>query len=205
MMDMLGVSIRRLRLSLSLVGKHISLVLILYLSSRYRFKGKPISAYMSLTLARLCGEWRLERRLVSGNYESKKAMNQQELRSSGNEWRDIRSSTSDLLYTCHRKQILSYFSESRKPLRKIGKPSKKAENHKRKRKAIEEIGKPLKKIFLDFSKIGKLLKKIEFCVRKIGVQEKENPNFPKIFSRFWQFRGLVFDTRFATTCAHGFT
>ncbi len=25
---------------------------------RYRFSGKPISTYMSLTLARLCGEWR---------------------------------------------------------------------------------------------------------------------------------------------------
>ncbi len=29
------------------------------------FSGKPISTYMSLTLATLCGEWRL----VSGNYE----------------------------------------------------------------------------------------------------------------------------------------
>jgi hypothetical protein len=75
----------------------------------------------------------------------------------------------------------------------------------RRRKAVEEIGKPLKKIFSDFSEIGKLLKKIEFCVRKIGVYEKENPNFPKIFSSFWQFWGLVFDTRFTTTCAHGFT
>ncbi len=25
---------------------------------RYRFSGKPISTYMSLTLARMCGEWR---------------------------------------------------------------------------------------------------------------------------------------------------
>jgi hypothetical protein len=77
--------------------------------------------------------------------------------------------------------------------------------HQRKLKAIEEIGKPLKKIFLDFSEKGKPLKKIEFFVRKIGVWEKENPDFPKIFSSFWQFWGLVFDTRFATTCAHGFT
>jgi hypothetical protein len=30
------------------------------------FSGKPISTYMSLTLARLCGEWRL----VGGNYEA---------------------------------------------------------------------------------------------------------------------------------------
>jgi hypothetical protein len=62
---------------------------------------------------------------------------------------------------------------------------------RRKRKAVEEIGKQLKKIFLDFSEIGKPLKKIEFCVRKIGILEKENPNFPKIFLSFWQFWGLV--------------
>ncbi len=60
------------------------------------------------------------------------------------------------------------FSESGKPLRKIGKPLKESESCFRKRKAIEEIGKPLKKsenpskkIFLDFLEIGKLLKKIE--------------------------------------------
>ncbi len=28
------------------------------LACRYRFSGRPISTYMSLTLARLCGEWR---------------------------------------------------------------------------------------------------------------------------------------------------
>ncbi len=33
----------------------------------YRFSWKPISIYMSLTLARLCGEWRL----VSKNYEAR--------------------------------------------------------------------------------------------------------------------------------------
>jgi hypothetical protein len=33
------------------------------------FSGKPISTYMSLTLARLCGEWQL----VSGNHESRGA------------------------------------------------------------------------------------------------------------------------------------
>ncbi len=43
---------------------------------RYRFSGKPISTYMSLTLARLCGEWRLvsgNYELVSGNYEAQGA------------------------------------------------------------------------------------------------------------------------------------
>jgi hypothetical protein len=37
---------------------------------RYRFSGKPISTYMSLTLAGLCGK----RRLVSKKYKSKKAI-----------------------------------------------------------------------------------------------------------------------------------
>ncbi len=43
---------------------------------RYRFSGKPISTYMSLTLARLCGEWRLvsvNYELVSGNYKARVA------------------------------------------------------------------------------------------------------------------------------------
>jgi hypothetical protein len=35
---------------------------------RYRFSWKPISTYMSLTLASLCGEWRL----VSKNYEARR-------------------------------------------------------------------------------------------------------------------------------------
>jgi hypothetical protein len=48
----------------------------------------------------------------------------------------------------------------------------------RKRKAVEEIGKPLNKIFSDSSEMGKPLKKIEFCVKKIEIEEKENPNFP---------------------------
>ncbi len=41
-----------------------------------RFSGNPISTYMSLKLARLCGEWRLVSRkyeLVSGNYEARGA------------------------------------------------------------------------------------------------------------------------------------
>jgi hypothetical protein len=33
---------------------------------RHKFSGKPISTYMSLTLARLCGEWRNDRTGVLG-------------------------------------------------------------------------------------------------------------------------------------------
>ncbi len=61
---------------------------------RYRFSGKPISTYMSLTLARLCGEWRL----VSGNYELV-SKNYKARGASGGK----RSSNSDLSYTCRRK------------------------------------------------------------------------------------------------------
>ena len=106
---------------------------------------------MSLTLARLCGEWRL----VSENYEARK--------------RKIRSSNSDLSYSNRRlfvfqppiilsrniaissgkyeariaifcifaavDRFFPDFLESGKPLRKIGKPLRKIENLK----AVTEI------------------------------------------------------------------
>ncbi len=46
------------------------------LQCQYRFSGKPVSTYMSLTLARLCGEWQLlsgNYELVSGNYKARGA------------------------------------------------------------------------------------------------------------------------------------
>ncbi len=74
-------------------------------------------------------------------------------------------------------------------MRKIRKPLWKLEMRRRKQKAVEEIRKPLKK--MDFSEIGKPLKKIEFLVRKIGFWAKKISIFPKTFSSFWQFWGLV--------------
>jgi hypothetical protein len=44
------------------------------LTCRYRFSGKPISTYIPLLLARLCGEWQLVNgiyELVSGNYKAR--------------------------------------------------------------------------------------------------------------------------------------
>ncbi len=62
---------------------------------------------------------------------------------------------------------------------------------RRKQKAAEEIGKPLKKIFLDFSEFGKPLKKIKLWARKIGWWARKISIFPKTFSSFWQFGGLI--------------
>ncbi len=72
---------------------------------------------MSLTLARLCGEWQL----VSGNYEARGA--------SGGKFE------AQIVIFCILATVNSFFSdflESEKPLRKIGKP-------------LRKIGKPLKK------------------------------------------------------------
>ncbi len=131
---------------------------------------------MSLTLARLCGEWQL----VSKNYGARSGKYQARIviiRIPTADYyiaeyhdfeREIRSSDSDLSYICHHRKIFPDFSESGKPLKKIGKPLKKSESRFKKQKAVEEIGKPLKKIgkllkkiFSDFSEMNKPLKKIE--------------------------------------------
>ncbi len=99
---------------------------------------------------------------------------QQELRSSGSKWREIRSSNSDLLYTCRRRQIFSDLSESGKLLNKVGKPLKKiGKAIEESWKTVEESGKLLKKVESRLGKIGFRVRKIEFPVRKIGLQEKE--------------------------------
>jgi hypothetical protein len=88
---------------------------------------------MSLTLARLCGEWQL----VSKNYEARSG--KYEARISDLSYScsrlflsqniailaEIQSSDINLLYTCRHRKIFPDFSESGKPLRKIGKPLKK--------------------------------------------------------------------------------
>ena len=123
---------------------------------------------MSLTLARLCGEWQLfsenSLRLVSENYEARSRKYKALIaiiRISTADYfiaeyrhfeREIRSSDSDLLYICCHRYIFPDFSESGKPLRKIGTPLKKSKSRFRKRKAgeenrkaVEEIGKPFQK------------------------------------------------------------
>ncbi len=73
---------------------------------------------MSLTLARLCGEWRLvsgNYKLVSGNYEARGA--------SGGKYK-----AQIVIFRIFAAMIFSYFLESGKPLRKIRKPLKKLES-----------------------------------------------------------------------------
>jgi hypothetical protein len=72
-----------------------------------------ISIYMSLTLGRLCGEWRL----VSRNYKARGA--------SGGKYE------AQIVIFCILAAVnrFSHFSESRKPLRKIEKLLKKSESH----------------------------------------------------------------------------
>jgi hypothetical protein len=135
-----------------------------------------ISTYMSLTLARLCGEWQL----VSGNYKARGA--------SGGKY-EAQIVIFRILAAVNRFSWISWKAESRWG---------KSESRWRNWKAIEESGKPLKKVESCWRKYNFVWGKSDFRRRKI-------PIFPKRFSTFWQFWGLVFDTRFATMCTHGFT
>jgi hypothetical protein len=69
------------------------------------------------------------------------------------------------------------FLESGKPLRKIGKPLRKAESRWGKQKAVD--------------KSWKANEEIGFRARKIGFGARKILIFPKRFSSFWQFWGLV--------------
>jgi hypothetical protein len=85
---------------------------------------------MSLTLARLCGEWRLVSKNCearSGKYEARIVI--------------FRILAADYFIAEYRNSWLKY--KARIAIFCI--------------LAVEEIGKPLKKIFLDFSEIGKPL------------------------------------------------
>ena len=131
---------------------------------------------MSLTLARLCGEWRL----VSENYEARNGKYKARIvifcilaadyfyRRILRFWLKYEARIAIFRIFAAVDRFFPDFSESGKPLRKIGKPLRKirkplqkVEMRQRKRKAVEEIVKPLKKIFSDFSEIGKPLKKIQ--------------------------------------------
>ncbi len=70
----------------------------------------------------------------------------------------------------------------------------KLESHWGKQKVVEESRKPL-------MKVGKPLRKIGFCARKIGFWARKILIFPKRFSSFWQFWGLVLLRDFYHVCA----
>ncbi len=114
---------------------------------RYRLSGKPISTYMSLTLARLCSEWRL----VSGNYEARGG--------SGGKYK----AQIVIFY------ILAAINRFSRTSRKLESRWGKSESRWRNRKAIEERGKLLKKAESHWRKLIFLWGKLEFRRRKIPI------------------------------------
>ena len=150
---------------------------------------------MSLTLARLCGEWRFF------GY-GKIATIRRELRSS--EWK-IRSSDSDLSYSCRRLfyrgisrfwlkyeariaifRILAAIDRFSRISRKVESHWGKSESRWRKRKAIEESRKPLKKLESRcriFSRISRKSesrwRKSNFVWGKLEFRRRKIPIFPR--------------------------
>ncbi len=119
---------------------------------------------MSLTLARLCGEWRL----VSVNYKAWGA-------SSGKYEAQI--VIFRILAAVNRFSCISRKAESRWG---------KSESHWRKRKAVEESGKPLKKLeshWRRFSRISRKSesrwRKLDFVWGKLEFRRRKNPIFPR--------------------------
>ncbi len=104
-------------------------------SCQYRFSWKAISTYMSLSLARLCGEWRL---VLTHNFRNWKIM------LSESRWRRF------LGWRSRWRRFLGKRSHwrNRKAVEEIGKPLKKIFSD------FSEMRKPLKKIKLWARKIG---------------------------------------------------
>ncbi len=118
-----------------------------------------ISTYMSLTLARLCDEWRL----VSGNYKARGA--------SGRKY-EAQKVIFCILAAVNRFSLISWKAESH-----LGK----LESHWRNWKAVEESGKPLKKAESHWRKSNFVWGKLDFRRRKI-------PIFPRdslVSGNFW--------------------
>ena len=134
---------------------------------------------MSLTLARLCGEWQLAsgkyKEVQSGKTKYSRYEYFDNIEEIGRPLRKIRKPLRKVeIRRRNRKAVEEDFlgflgnrkaiEEIGKPLKKVSrkaKPLKKSESRFRKRKTVEELGKPLKKIFLDFLEMRKPLKKIE--------------------------------------------
>ena len=151
---------------------------------------------MSLTLARLCGEWRLVSRnykLVSRNYEARGA--------SGGKY-EAQIVIFRILAAVNRFSRISWKSVSRWG---------KLESRWRKRKAVEESGKPLKNLESRWRRFSWISRKTESRWRKSNfVWGKSEFRRRKIliFPRYSQVSAMLgsrFDTKFATMCAHGIT
>jgi hypothetical protein len=115
-------------------------------------------------------------------------------------------------------RIFPDFSESGKPLsgflgkRKAVKENCKFVSRYRNKKCVEESGKPLQKSESRWRRFSRISRKSESRWRKSNFERRKSDFwdrkisiFPTTFSSFWRFWGLVFDTKFATMCAHGFT
>ncbi len=74
--------------------------------------------------------------------------------------------------------------ESRKALQK-------AERHCGKHKAVDESRKAIEKNWKAFEENRKASKKNWITSKENWISGEKNPNFPKRFSSFWQFWGLV--------------
>ncbi len=132
---------------------------------------------MSLTLARLCGEWRL----VSRNYKAWGA--------SGGKYK-AQIEIFHILATVNRFSRISRKVESR--WGKLESHWRKLESCWRKQKAIEEsrkpltkVGKPLKKIGLRVKKIGLRARKIWFLARKISIFPRDSLASGNFGVLFW--------------------
>ena len=137
-----------------------------------------ISTYMSLTLARLCGEWRL----VGGNYEARGA--------SGGKYK-AQIVIFCILAAVNRFSCISWKAESRWG---------RLESRWRKRKAVEDIGKPLKKSESHWRRFSWISWKSESRWRKSnfvwGKLEFRRRKIP-IFPRYSQVSG-----NFGVSCWH---
>ncbi len=111
-----------------------------------------ISTYMSLTLARLCGEWRL----VSRNYEARGA--------SGGKY-EAQIVIFRILAAVNRFSRISWKAES--CWGKLESRWRKSESHWRKQKSVEESRKPLKKAESCWGKLEIHWRKSESRSRKL--------------------------------------
>jgi hypothetical protein len=75
-------------------------------------------------------------------------------------------------------------AESRKALRK-------SERHCGKQKAVDESWKAVEENWKAIEENRKASEKNWITSKEIQISGKENPNFPKRFSSFWQFWGLI--------------
>ncbi len=143
----------------------------IFADCRYRFSRQPISTYMSLTLARLCGEWQLVSRnhdLVSRNYEARGVI--------GGKY-EAQIVIFRILAAVNRFFCISWKVESRWG---------KSESCWRKQKAIEGSRKPLKKSesrWRGFSQISQKLeshwRKTNFVWGKMEFRRRKIPIFPR--------------------------